>query len=373
MTLTFNPNIANAPVYVAGAPIEAIQQQYGLTEVIKLASNENPLGPSPLAVAALQQAIGGLNRYPPVGDDDLRAVLAEVIGRGLQPDNFFTGNGASDVLAMLATAFLAPGDECVICRPTFPVYESTARRSGAAVVYADLDPENYSYDVETILAAISGRTRLLYLCSPNNPTGTIITAEQMETLVNNLPEHVLLVADEVYYHFATRPDFPDTLAYVQAGKNVIIVHSFSKAFGLAGLRLGYAIAPAAITGYLARVREPFHLSQLALAAGLAGLRDHGHVEQTVKLMLDGRAWLYEKLTGLDLPVWPSQANFVLFRPPYPAAEVSERLLRRGVIVRPMGQFYLPDHLRVTVGLPEENKRFVAALRESLAEMAAEKV
>jgi histidinol-phosphate aminotransferase len=296
-----------------------------------------------------------------------------VIGRGLQPDNFFTGNGASDVLSMLAAAFLTPGDECLICRPTFPVYESTARRIGAAVVYADLDPENYTYDVETILAAISNRTRLLYLCSPNNPTGTFITAEQMETLVNNLPEHVLLVADEVYCHFVTRPDFPDTLAYVQAGKNVVIVHSFSKAFGLAGLRLGYAIAPAAIAGYLARMREPFHLSQLAIAAGLAGLRDSRHVAQTVEVTLAGRAWLHEKLTGLDLPVWPSQANFVLFRPPYPAAAVSERLLRRGVIVRPMGQFYLPDHLRVTVGLPAENERFIAALRESLAELAAEKV
>ncbi|MEW5957356.1 MAG: histidinol-phosphate transaminase [Chloroflexota bacterium] len=371
MSLTFNPNIAASPIYVGGASIDTIKAKYGLEEVIKLASNENPFGPSPRAVAAIQQAVAGLNRYPPMGDEDLRAALAQAIGRGLEPDNFFTGNGGCDVLSMLADSFLGTGDECIICRPTFPIYDITARRVGAGVVYVDLEPERFSYDVEAILAAVTGRTRLIYVCSPNNPTGTSITAAQMETLVNHAPDHVLIVADEVYHHFATAPDFPDTLAYVQAGRHVVILHSFSKAFGLAGLRLGYAVAPVEIARYLSRARESFHLSQLVIAAGIAGLQDKAHLKSTVTQTIAGREWLFKELSGLGLPVWPSQANFILFRPPYSPVEVSERLLQRGVIVRPMTQFYLPTHLRVTVGTPAENERFITALRAVLAGMEAE--
>jgi histidinol-phosphate aminotransferase len=184
---------------------------------------------------------------------------------------------------------------------------------------------------------------------------------------------VLIVADEVYHHFAIVDDYPDTLAYVQQGKNVAILHSFSKAFSLAGLRLGYAIAPPEIARYLSRARESFHLNQLVFAAGLAALRDKEHLKSNVTLTIMGRNWLTEQLTALGLQVWPSQSNFILFKPPFPPALVSERLLQRGVIVRPMTQFYLPTHLRVTVGLPEENERFIAALRKSLAELEAEGV
>jgi histidinol-phosphate aminotransferase len=338
--------------------------------VIKIASNENAFGPSPRALAAIQNAAGGLNRYPPMGDEDLRGALAEAIGRDMEPDNFFTGNGGCDILSMMATSFLEPGDECIICRPTFPVYDLTARRVGGRVVYADLDPDHFSYKVEAILGAVTERTRLIYICSPNNPTGGVITAEQMETLVNHTPDYVLIIADEVYHHFVTAPDYPDTLAYVRAGKNVAIVHSFSKAFGLAGLRLGYAIAPPEIARYLSRARESFHLSQLVIAGGIAGLQDKAHLKTTINQTIAGREWLYEQLAGLDLRVWPSQGNFILFKPPFPPAEISERLQRRGIIVRPMTQFYLPTHLRVTVGLPAENERFITALGEILAEMEA---
>ena len=370
-SLAFNSYVAAAPIYVGGASIESIQKQYGLEDVIKLASNESPLPPSPQVIAAIQQAAEGLNRYPPMGDEDLRAALAQTIGRGTTPDHFVTGNGGCDVLSMLAASFLNEGDEIIISRPTFPIYEITARRIGASIVYADLDPERFTYDVEAILAAVTARTRFIYICNPNNPTGTIITAQQMETLVNNIPPQVLLVADEVYYHFVDAPDYPDTLPYVLAGKNVLILHSFSKVFSLAGLRLGYAIAPVEIAQYLSRARESFHLSQLTMIAGLAALGDRDYVQKTIKLTVTGRAWLVKQLSRLNLPVWPSQSNFILFKPPFPAAMVSERLLRRGVIVRPMTQFYLPTHLRVTVGMPEENERFIVALRESLAELEAE--
>ncbi|MBN1221538.1 MAG: histidinol-phosphate transaminase [Anaerolineae bacterium] len=372
-SLQFNPHVATSPIYVGGASIESIKKEYNLDDVIKLASNESPLAPSPLAIKAIQEAAANLNRYPPMGDESLREVLAETIGRGTTPDHFVTGNGGCDVLSMMAASFLKQGDEGIICRPTFPVYEITAQRVGARMVYADLNPDHFTYDVKAILGAVTERTRLIYICNPNNPTGTTMTATQMEMLVNNAPTHVLIVADEAYHDFVTAGDYPDTLAHVLQGKNVAILHSFSKAYSLAGLRLGYAIAPPEIARYLSRARESFHLSQLVFAAGIASLRDRAHLEKMVALTLSGRAWLSQQLTNLRLPVWPSQSNFILFKPPFPAALVSERLLQRGVIVRPMSQFYLPAYLRVTVGLPEENERFIAALQESLAAMEAEGV
>jgi histidinol-phosphate aminotransferase len=373
MSLEVNPNIAAAPIYIGGTSIESVRKQYDLEEVIKLASNESMLGLSPLVIETIQQAASSLNRYPPMGDETLRTLLAETIGRELEPDNFFTGNGGCDVLSMIAASFLRPGDEAIICRPTFPVYEITARRAGGTIIYADLDSEQFTYDIEAILAAVTPQTRLLYICSPNNPTGNTITAVQLETLVKHLPDHVLLIADEVYHHFATKPDRPDTLAYLSSAKNIIIIHSFSKAFGLAGLRLGYAIAPVEIARYLSRARESFHLSKLTQEAGKTALQDKAHLEKTISLTISGRKWLHEQLGGLDLAVWPSQANFILFKPPVSPTKLSDRLLRQGIIVRPLAQFYLPTHLRVTVGLPEENEQFISTLARTLAEMKVERL
>jgi histidinol-phosphate aminotransferase len=371
MPIQFNSNIAAAPLYVGGASIEDIRRQHNIEAIVKLASNESPLGPSPRATEAMQQAITGLNRYPPMGDETLRAALARLNGAELQPDNFVTGNGGCDILNMIATAFLTNDSECVICRPTFPVYDITARRTGANVVYADLDRNTFNYDVEAILAAVTAKTRVVYVCSPNNPTGTTLSPGQMEALVSHLPEHVLLVADEVYHHFATTSNPPNTLDYVQQNKNVVILHSFSKAYGLAGLRLGYAIAPVEIAQYLSRARLPFHLDNITIEGALAAVADQEHLSRGVDLVTTGRQWLQDHLTRMGITTWSSQANFILFQPPFDAAEVSERLLRRGLIVRPMGQFYLPAHLRVTIGLPEENERFINALNEVLSELQAE--
>ena len=367
--LNFKPYLAEAPYYTDETSLDILQTEYGLDEIVNVGSNENPLPPSPLVVEAIQQATQTLNRYPAVmGDEDLRQALAGAIGQGLTADNFFSGNGGCDVLAMIATSFLSPGDSCIICRPTFPIYDLTARRAGATITYVDLEPDHFTYDVEAILAAITANTRLIYLCTPNNPTGTLLTADQMATLVNNVPPHVLIVSDEVYYHFADSRNFPDSLAFVRRGKNVAVIHSLSKVFGLAGLRLGYAIAPPEIATYLSRVRQPFHLSRLTIAAALAALNDKVHIDETIALVLAGRGWLQAQLALLGLRTWPSQANFVLFLPPFPAEAVAERLMQRGIIVRPLAGFYMPDHLRVTVGLPQENVRFIAGLKQVLAEM-----
>jgi histidinol-phosphate aminotransferase len=367
--LSFKPHLSNAPHYRGETAIlKTLPAAGDPAEVIRLDSNESLLPPSAQAVAAIQAEAAGLNRYPLLmGDGPLRTALAESLGQAVSPAHLVTGNGGCDVLALIASAFLSPGDEVIICRPTFPVYDLTARRQGATVTYVDLDPTDFSYQVEAILAAITAHTRLLYLCNPNNPTGTLLTAEQMDRLIQGLPSHVLTISDEVYHHFVTSPDFPNTLDYVRQGKNVVVLHSFSKVFGLAGLRLGYGIARPEIADYLARARQPYHLSQLSMAGAMAALQDQAHIEETIALTIAGRNWLYETLQGLKLPVWPSQANFILFKPPLAPEIIVRHLAGQGVMIRGLAGFYLPDYLRVTVGLPPENERFRAALAAALLE------
>ena len=327
----------------------------------RMSYNENPLGASPTAVAAIQEAAAGLAQYPPNLDDALRNALAGLHGRGLTPDHFVTGNSGCDILDLIARAFLTSGDEAVICRPTFPVYEATVRSASAAIAYVDLPADTFHYDVDALLAAVTERTRLLYLCSPNNPTGTLFSQTQLNALLAGLPERVLVVFDEVYYHFVTNPQRADPLAAILDKANVIVVHTFSKAYGLAGLRLGYAVARPELAAQLAALRRPFHLSTLCLVAGLAALQDEAHVQRTVEVTLAGRDWLYGQIRELGLEAWLSQANFVLLRCPVPAAEWAEKLQGCGILVRPA--FGLPDCLRVSVGLPEANQAFIVALGE----------
>lgn len=362
-SLPFKKAIQNSPIYRGGDTAEKLREKYDFEgEVVKLSSNENPLPTSPAVVAALQAAITGLNRYPPMGDDALRDALAAYIGRDTRPGQFVTGNSGCDVLRIIADSFLTADDEAIICTPTFPVYELTVRRLGANLVEVPLRAPDFSYDVDAILAAVTPQTRLLYLCSPNNPTGSILTQTQLDAIMAGLPDHVLVVADEVYNHFVTDADYANSFKHVQNGRNLVIVHSFSKVFGLAGLRLGYAIAPPEIAQYLSRARLPFHLNKLALVAGVAGLQDRDHIEETVSLVVDGREQLYAAMQAIpQIEVWPTQANFLLFKPAGDAKAIAAQLQQRGTIVRELSGFYLPGYLRVSVGRPEENERFVRDL------------
>lgn len=346
-------------------PIDTIKAEYSLDYVAKLASNENLVGPSPKAVAAVQTLIGELNYYPDVTDLSLREALAESFDHQVSADNFVTGNSGCDIIMMLGQCFLREEDEYIICRPTFPVYEGNNRKMGAKAVYVDLDPHDFSLDAEAIIGAITERTRLIYLCSPNNPTGNIIPAAQMDYLVNNVPEHVLIVTDEVYHHFVTSPDYPNSLTYIKQGKNVFIIHSLSKTYGLAGLRVGYGIAPTEIAEYMARFRQPYHINRLSMAGAMAALTDHEHIEKTVSIVNAGKAWLHEQLAALDIQTWPSEANFILFKPPMDPPTLSQKLEERGVMLRPMTGFYLPTHMRVSIGLPEHNEYFIEVLTEIL--------
>lgn len=366
---SLNPHIAAAPVYIPGTSVEEVAAQYGITDVIKLASNENLLGPSPRAVAAIQTALPDLFRYPRIADDQLRARLAERLGPNIGPEHIATGNGATELLALIAQGFIEVEDEAIFCPPTFPLYEILTRRRGGRPVRVALTSD-YQYDVEAILKAITPRTRLIFICSPNNPTGTILTRAQADRLMAGVPDRVVVIFDESYLDFVDREDHESALEYVRAGRYVIALRSFSKSHGLAGLRVGYAVAHPMLAEYLWRSRLPFHLGSLALAGAMAALEDTEHVARTRKLILVERVWLQQRLAELGLLVIPSQSNFILFRPGYDPQQVYEFLLRRGVVVRPASFFYMPDFVRVTVGTHEQNVRFIAALEEVLEELAA---
>jgi histidinol-phosphate aminotransferase len=363
----WDPSILAAPLYVAGTHIDTVKERYGLQDLIKLASNENPLGPSPKAMAAIQEALPRLFRYPPVDAVQLRQELADGWGRGLAGDSFVTGNGATEILAMITLGFLNRGDESIICRPTFPMYAIFTHRRGATAVWADLDA-SFLHNIDRVLAAVSDRTRLILVCCPNNPTGTVMTPGDADRLVREVPPDVVTVFDESYRLFATDVELPDTIRYVREGRNVIVVNSMSKAYGLAGLRFGYAIARQEIAEYLRRLQHPFHLSELALRGARAALDDVEHTQRTQALITTERDWLQARLDELGLFYIPSQGNFVALKPGYPADLVYERMLQRGVIIRPLRLFDMPDFIRVSIGARPENERFLQTLRETLSEL-----
>lgn len=369
--LTFNQNILSAPLYVAGAQVEDIAARYGVTDIVKMASNENPLGASPRATQAMHELMGRVHLYPTVSDDELRHALAATLGDGLTPDHFFSGNGGCDVLAMVVRGFVNPGDETVVTPPTFVMYEILTKVVGGTANLLSLEGPDYEYDLDRILDGITSRTRLIFLCSPNNPPGNILRRGEFERFLDRVPPGVIVVLDEAYHEYATRGDPPDTLRYVREGCDVIAVRSFSKVYGLAGLRVGYGVARPEIAQYLRRLHLPFHMGTLALAGAVAALSDTEFVERSVRLAEAGREFLYQGLAELDVSYLPSQTNFISFDPGVDTQMLFEDLLKEGVIVRPLAAFRMPSHARVTVGTRAQNERFLAALRRVLARMRAE--
>jgi len=362
-SLPFKQSILNCPIYKGGKAIETIREQYGLERITKLASNENPLPTSPMVMQALQEAISGLNRYPLNSDEPLRNALTEYIGRGVTPDMFISGNGGCDVLLLIARGFLNEGDEAIICPPTFPMYELTIKQMGATTVYAPRN-DDFSYNIENVLTAVTDKTRLIYLCSPNNPTGSLLLQSQLDELLANLPDNIAVVADEVYWQFNTDANMADSLPAVLAEKNVIILHSFSKVFGLAGLRLGYGIAKPEIVDYLTREKMPFHINQLTMVAALAALQDNDPVQKTIDLIVTERERLYALLQAMEgVTVWPSQANFLLMKAEMDGKQLAQRMMEHGMIIRELSGFYMPGYLRVSMGMPEENDLFVELLEK----------
>jgi histidinol-phosphate aminotransferase len=364
--LPFDPHILAAPIFDRRRPAVNLPSGLDPATIIKLSANENPLGCSPAVISAVQAEAAGLSRYPPIeGERNLRAALAQMHGRSLTADHFVLGNGGLDVLDFVARGLLRPGHELITSHPTFGFLDMAARRLGAVVVNVPLD-ENFNYDVAGVLAAVTGQTRVIYLCNPNNPTGNLVTAAMYQHLLQNLPDHILVISDEAYAHFAG-DDFPDTTEHVHNGRNLLLLYSFSKVFGLAGLRLGYGITRPEIVDYLSRLKRPFHLGRLSLAAGLAAVADQEHIQKTIANTVSGRGWLSQQMAELGVKVWPGRGNFLLMAAGIPSEVLTERLLQEGVMVT-CGQrrFNLPDHIRVTIGLPEQNRRFVEVMAKIMA-------
>ena len=332
----------------------------------RLHYNENPLGPSSEVMDRIKANVAGLSQYPPRDDEAVRNRLADFYGRGLTGRHIFTTYSGSEALDLIARVFLAPGDEVIVCGPTFHVYARTAEWQGAKVVDVPLDTERFGLRIPEIMRAVTARTRLVYLGNPNNPTGSIVTRDEMERLHAELPRDVTVVSDEVYHHFVTHPEYPDTLAAAASGQNVIVLHSFSKVYGLAGLRVGVAIARPEIIERLARLRRTFHLGSLEMEAAIAAIDDQAHVTRSVALVERGKKRLYAAFDRLKLTYWPSEGNFILFRTPVPADDLAEHMAGRGILVGSGSRFGLTHSIRVSVGLPEANQAFLSALEGMLA-------
>jgi len=343
--------------YSPGMPIEELERELGIRGSIKLASNENPLGPSPRALAAVAAALPDLHRYPDGACFHLTRRLAA--RHRVAAEEILVGNGSNELLELVVRSFLRPGDEAVMADQAFVIYRLIVQ--AAAGVPRVVPLRDFTHDLEAMARAVTGRTRIVFLGNPNNPTGTIFRRAAWEAFLAAMPGHVIVLADDAYAEYVEDRDYPDTIAMRGDGTvPVVTLRTFSKLYGLAGLRVGYAVAAAPLIEVLGRVRQPFSVNALAQVAACAALDDEEHVRRTLATNREGMTHLTQAFARLGLEYVPSAANFVLVRVGE-GARVYEALLRRGVIVRPMDAYGFPAHVRVTVGLPEENARFVEAL------------
>mgnify|MGYP000265345511 CR=1 FL=1 len=348
--------------YVPGKPIEELERELGIKDSIKIASNENPLGPSPKGVAAAQALLNNLHRYPDGGATTLRDRLSKKLG--VPADQIVVGNGSNEVLELATATFMRPGDHAVISAHAFVVYDLAVDSRGYDKTVVP-PGKNYGHDLRAMAKAVTDKTRIVFIANPNNPTGTYNTREELDELLESLPQDVIVVLDEAYFEFVDQPDYPDGVELVKKGANVIACRTFSKIYGLAGLRCGYGVMPAELAGYINRVRQPFNVNMLAQAAAEAAIDDVEFVEKAKAVNRQGMAFLERSFNEMKLEFIPSVGNFVLFKCPIDTKVAYDKLLRKGVIVRPMGGYKLGEWLRVTVGLPEENQRFIQALKEIL--------
>jgi histidinol-phosphate aminotransferase len=361
------PSIFGLKPYVPGKPVSELERELGIRDAVKLASNENPLGPSPRARRAVIEAMEDLGRYPDGSAFALRAALAE--HHGLSSDCVTLGNGSNDVLDAIARTFLGPDTEAVVSEHAFAVYPISTRAAGATLRVApahdgSLGPR-FGHDLEAMADLVGDRTRLVFIANPNNPTGTWVPVEELLEFLQGLPDHVIAVVDEAYFEYVEEEEYPDASQWLADLPNLIVTRTFSKAYGLAALRVGYALSHPQVAELLNRVRHPFNVNAPAQAAALMALRDREHIRRSVALNRQGMLQLTGTFDELELDYIPSVGNFVALDLGRPAIDVDQALLREGVITRPIAGYGLPSHLRVTVGLPEENARFLAALRKVL--------
>ncbi|MBK8970000.1 MAG: histidinol-phosphate transaminase [Hahellaceae bacterium] len=362
LSLAISPVHGVSP-YVPGRPAESLQRELGLTSIVKLASNENPLGPAPAVFEAIQRASRELGRYPDGGGFRLKAKLSQRLGLAMEA--FTLGNGSNDVLEIIGRTFAGAGDEVIYSDYAFAVYGLVTQISGATAVV--VPAKDWGHDLDAMAAAVTSKTKLIYLANPNNPTGTCFDNDALQGFLARVPERVLVVLDEAYFEYFEDQDRPDGISFLARYPNLIVCRTFSKAYGLAALRLGYAVSHPGIAELLNRVRQPFNVNTLAQEAGLVALDDDMHLQKSVELNRQGMQQLTEGLAGLNLTVIPSRANFLTVQVGR-AAEINRALLNKGVIVRPLDGYGMSEWLRVSIGLAEENQRFLEALTDVLAEL-----
>ena len=359
MSLPLSPFLKTLPVYQPGRPIEEVARELNLPadSIIKVASNENPFGPSPLAIAAMQNAISGVNLYPDGNAFYLKQKLAAKLD--VETTNLILGNGSNEIIEFVAHALLAAGDEVVVSQFCFAIYPIVAKMFGSNVV--TVPAKNHGHDLPAMLKAITPKTRIVFVANPNNPTGTLAPREDVIELVNNVPDDVLLVMDEAYIEFLE--DVMDMVPLVRLGtrKNLILLRTFSKIYGLAGLRIGYGIANPELVSALEKIRQPFNINLLAQTAALAALDDGEHVRKTRANNFGGLQFFEKAFRDLKLEFVPSSANFILLRVGA-GQKVFEAMQKQGVIVRPMGGYQLPGWIRISVGTPKENERCLNVLK-----------
>lgn len=355
--------------YEPGKPVEALERELGISDIIKLASNENPLGPSAAVDAAIAAASQDLARYPDGSGFALKAALAA----NLEVDTaqITLGNGSNDVLELMARVFLAPGRNAVCSAHAFAVYPLATLAAGAELrevpaLAADA-AQAYGHDLNAFADYIDDNTGLVFIANPNNPTGTWVDPDALQALLKRVPKRVLVILDEAYCEYQDQSQRPDAVALMREHENLVVTRTFSKVYGLAALRIGYALSNPQVADLLNRVRQPFNNNALALAAAQAALQDQAHVAASVALNDEGMAYFHDSLPELGLSILPSQANFVCVDFGRPAQPIYQALLRQGVIVRPLDGYKLPQHLRITIGTPDENRRCVEALKTVLAE------
>ncbi len=339
--------------YIPGKPIEELERELGITNSIKLASNENPVGPSPRALKAVRDSMADLNRYPDGAGYYLRTALSDTLS--VSEDELILGNGSNELLDIAAKTYLIDGDEAVMATPSFVVYSMAVQAVGAKSVQIPL--KNYTHDLAAMAEAITPKTKMIFIANPNNPTGTINRKDEFDRMIEKIPDTILVVVDEAYHEYVSDADYADSMKYLRSEKNILILRTFSKIYGLAGLRLGYGISKKEIVTDMNRLREPFNTNSVAQKAAIAALADLEHVTHSRNSNEAGKKYLYHELGSMGIKFIPTEANFI-YIPVDGAVSLYESLLKLGVIIRTMG----PKAIRVTIGLPEENGRFVEALK-----------
>lgn len=358
-TLT-RKGISDLKPYVPGKPIEDVKRELGLEEVIKLASNETSVGPSPLAVEAVKREAGNINLYPEATSRLLREKLANKLK--IDKEMIIFGNGADDVIDLIGMAFINEGDEVITCETTFPAYRTAVKIMGGKFISVKL--KDFRFNLEEIAKRINEKTKMIFLCNPNNPTGTILTKDEINNFIKQISQDIIVVFDEAYCDYVENKNYINGLPFVSEGKNVIVVRTFSKIAGIAGVRVGYAIARQELISYLRRVVNPFTTNRLAQVAALASLDDEEHRKKVLNSNQEGKIYLYIELKKLELFYVPTETNFIFIDVKEDSEVIFNKLLKKGVIIRPGKPYGCTNFIRVTIGTSYENKKFIQAIRET---------